>query len=60
MGAPIIEMKTVAVTEVDLQVSLPSKELRMYFFRARLGCAHYHVMQSQTAFLDALRCMLGR
>lgn len=54
-----MEMETVAETEVDLQVSLASTELRMYFSRARLGCAHYLVMQSQTAFLEALRCILG-
>ena len=59
MGA-LMEMKTAGVTGVGLQISLASTELRMYFSRARLGCAHYLVMQSQTAFLKALCCMLGR
>ena len=46
--------KTMAVAKADLQFSLASTELRIYFFRVRLGKAHHPVMQSQTAFLKAL------
>lgn len=53
MGA-MIETTTVAVTEADLQISLASTKLWVYFSRARLGSAHYLVMQPQTAFLKAL------
>ncbi len=53
MGA-MIETRTIAVTEVDLQIFLAGTELRMYFSRACIGSTHYLVMQSQTAFLEAL------
>lgn len=53
MGA-LIEIKTVAETEVDLQVSLAGTEWRMYLSRARLGSSHYLVVQMQTAFPDTL------
>ena len=48
------ESETRTVTEADLQVLLASPELRVHFSRARLGSAHYLVVQSQTAFLKAL------
>ena len=48
------ETMTAVVTDADLQVFLASPEWRMQFSRARLGSAHYLVVQSQTAFLKAL------
>ena len=53
-------MTTMAATEVDLQISGVCTDWRMHLSRARLGSPHYHVMQSQTAFPGAFRCILGR
>ena len=52
-------IETKPVTKVDLQISLARTELRMSSSQARLGSAHYLIMQSQTAFLEALGGILG-